>query len=247
MLDWLCSAGDLRRARVDTAIIPLGSIEQHGEALPVGTDHIIACAIAQKVAQRINAYLLPGIPVGTCQEHTGGTGSVWISAQTYMHMLSDICFSLTHSGIRKIALILGHGGLWAVKPAVRQINLTHRQLSVLHVTPLDMFGSHLSRLIQSEQADDVHAGEQEASLCMHLVPDAVRLDRAEDSVPKTGREFLDYVPMLELCASGVWGFPTRASREKGEQIFNLVCELTQDYLLRTFSQVEQVKKRIGNS
>src|SRR2546425_11730799 len=61
---------DLDRART-VAILPVGAIEAHGPHLPLGTDGIIARAMAREGAERLEAGghftpILPGPP------HTAG-------------------------------------------------------------------------------------------------------------------------------------------------------------------------------
>ena len=51
----------------DTAIIPVGSIEQHGAHLPIMTDWAIATELGRRVAEKMNAFLLPAFPISTCR------------------------------------------------------------------------------------------------------------------------------------------------------------------------------------
>src|SRR5438094_7066425 len=51
------------------AIIPVGSLEQHGNHLPVSTDSLIAEYIARTVAEKVNAFVLPVISYGVSFEH----------------------------------------------------------------------------------------------------------------------------------------------------------------------------------
>ncbi|MDP2858314.1 MAG: creatininase family protein [Bacillota bacterium] len=232
MFDWLSTSTEVAESGVTTAIIPLGSIEQHGAALPLGTDFIATCFISKRVAEKINAYLLPGIPVGTCQEHTGGKGSVWVQPATYMAYLQDICLSLRANGFKRIAFILGHGGLWVVKPAVRQMNMMYPDVAVQQVCPSDAFRSHISKFLETPAGDDIHAGEGEASMMMYLAPEGTHIERAKDNVPAVGREFFDYVPILRFSPPGVWGYPSKATRVKGEKIMLTLSDLTADYLAK---------------
>ena len=51
--------------KTDTAIIPVGSIEQHGSHLPTGTDYFIIKKLSEEVAKRLDAYLLPPLPISS--------------------------------------------------------------------------------------------------------------------------------------------------------------------------------------
>ena len=69
-------------AGMDTAIVPLGATEQHGEALPFGTDTIIGEQIAADLAGRLNALLLPALPFGVSVEHMSTPGTITLSSAT---------------------------------------------------------------------------------------------------------------------------------------------------------------------
>jgi len=63
---------DLRkiiRTKKQTALIPVGSIEQHGPHLPVSTDSDIVTEVAKMVAKKCNLLLLPTITYGVSFEH----------------------------------------------------------------------------------------------------------------------------------------------------------------------------------
>ena len=45
-------------------ILPVGATEQHGPHLPYGTDTFYAEYVAKRVADRLNAAILPTMPYG---------------------------------------------------------------------------------------------------------------------------------------------------------------------------------------
>ncbi|HEY1248888.1 MAG TPA: creatininase family protein, partial [Nitrososphaera sp.] len=55
--------------RIKRAIIPVGSLEQHGAHLPVSTDSIIVEYIARRIAERVGAFLMPTLTYGISFEH----------------------------------------------------------------------------------------------------------------------------------------------------------------------------------
>lgn len=44
---------------VDTVVVPLGSMEQHGPHLPVGTDTLIPITVAKRVAEKARVLVAP--------------------------------------------------------------------------------------------------------------------------------------------------------------------------------------------
>ena len=70
-------------------IMPIGSIEQHGPHLPTGTDNYIGWAIAKKVAEEINALILPNIPIGFSEDHCPKPGTITLSINTLKQIVRE--------------------------------------------------------------------------------------------------------------------------------------------------------------
>lgn len=230
MLNYLSTVGEILDSQTDTAVLPIGSTEQHGHHLPVGTDSIIARAVAEKVADKIGAYLLPVLSISTCSEHRGKKGSVWLKADTLYYIVKDIASCLKEQGFKKLVLILGHGGLFVVGPAVREINAENRGINVINIDLLDILH------IKSREAGDIlesrsnlHACEYETSLMLFLREELVKKDLAVDCEPQVPRSYLNYASIFKFCKDGVWGRPTLATREKGGKLFELLVQGSLEY------------------
>lgn len=241
MFDWRNTSQEIRDSGADIAVINIGSVEQHGPHLPVGTDTIIGQHVARGVAERLGAYLLPTFAVGNCQEHMGRAGTVWMKPQTLFAMVTDVCLSLREQGFRRIVIIPTHGGLWVLKPAVRELNLNHPDLIVLLAQDYSTPASG-ERVLEG-QGMDLHAGEGETSLMLHLDPETVKMDRAIDAVPDVGREYLDYAAVGQITPSGVWGSATLGTAEKGKKLLERNVEAIANYCRNTFAQVEELRRR----
>ena len=90
-------------------IIPIGSLEQHGDHLPVSTDSIIIEHLAKKVSEKIQSLYLPAITFGISFEHEP-LFNISLSHQTYSNFISEICVSLVKYGMKNIILLNGHHG-----------------------------------------------------------------------------------------------------------------------------------------
>lgn len=220
---------EIEAANIDTAVIPLGSVEQHSSHLPIGTDAMFAEAFSEKLAERFDALLLPVLPISTCYEHKGKKGSVWMRPSTFYTMLQDIIGSLHSQGFKKVILILGHGGIFAAFPAVRELNATKNDLQVIIYAP-DVDDD--VKQIMDTKKNEVHAGESETSLMLYLFEELVNKEEMmkNDFVPDVPQNFLNYTPVHKLSPTGVWGEPSLATKEKGEKIFNMMLDKAEAYI-----------------
>lgn len=222
------TAEDIRKADPDTAILPVGSTEQHGSHLPVGTDFIIAGAVAKGVAEKMGAYLLPTIPISNCREHMGKKGSVWMNPDTFYNMIKDILLSLKEQGFKKIIYIQAHGGIFTGTPAIREVNARNPDIKVVKVDLVQFFTSdELSHILECK--DNLHACEYETSLMLYLAENLVRKDLIIDCIPDVPRDFLNYNSIFKYSKSGVWGKPSLATKEKGEKLLTVLIEKTTEY------------------
>lgn len=232
----------------ETVVVPIGSLEQHGHHLPVSTDIIIAQAFADRIGEKLNAYVMPCLPVSTCREHMGKRGSVWMNPDTFYQMLKDIIDSLREQGFKKVIVVQGHGGIFILNPLIRTLNAQlNPDVMICKFEPYQFFvpyigkppvpGCEASQILESATA--MHADEFETSVVMYLHPELVHMDRAIDFVPDYPREFLNYGSIFRISPDGVWGEPSKATSEKGEKLLKTGCELCLQYIDKTFKFIAQ--------
>ena len=225
----------------DTAVIPVGSLEQHGPHLPIMTDWAIATELGRRVAEKMNAFLLPAFPISTCREHMGKKGSVWMEATTFYQMMYDIVMSLKTQGFRRVAFVITHGGIFVMGPLVRDLNARFNpDLMVAFVTP------DTSNLKGITETRGLHADESETSQILAIAPETVHMDRAVDFDPEVPRPYLNYGSIFRASPTGVWGYPTKATAEKGELILQRSTDNAVDELNRAFEFMSN-KEKIGYS
>jgi creatinine amidohydrolase len=236
MFDWTNTYLELESSDVDTAVLLIGAIEQHGPHLPISVDWFTGEALARGVAEGLNAFQLPGIPFGNSHAHHGFRGSVSVSPETLDGIVRDISLNLMGQGFRRIAVLNFHGGNLIVKPTTRDINLTQNTGKVVQLHPSFVAAERLSRIFESDLADEQHAGELETSLMLHLAPEQVGPQRI-DHVPNLGPAEFDYRPMRDFCPDGVWDRSSLASAEKGKQALAAMIEDTVVAFEETFSRL----------
>lgn len=225
---------DLAAADCTTAVLPVGAIEQHGRHLPVGTDTLLATAFAERLANRLNAYLLPPLAITSSIEHRRAKGTVYLKADTLALVVRDIAESLRHSGFTRLVLANFHGGNWVLKPAIRQLNRDLAGFRTVLVHPELAPADYAAIFVH--KSGDVHGGEFETSLMLHLYPDLVRPLPASGAAAATfpPQAFLDYFDMTELTPEGHWGWPEAATAEKGRRAMDALVETA----LRFIGQIE---------
>src|SRR5688500_11865137 len=122
--------------RCTVAVLPIGAIEQHGAHLPVGTDLMLAEAIAKPLAEKLDAYLLPAIAISSSIEHRKAKGTVYLRAETLARLVRDVAESLRASGFERLVLVNFHGGNWILKPTIRQLNRDLAKFRVVLLGPV---------------------------------------------------------------------------------------------------------------
>ena len=236
------TADEIMAADPELAIIPVGSLEQHGPQLPVMTDWAIATELGKRVAEKTGAFLLPALPISTCREQMGKKGSVWMEPMTFYQMMNDIIMSLKTQGFKKVAILQCHGGIFIMTPLVRDLNAKyHPDFMEVNVDICNFFApAYQEGILQTNT--ELHAGECETSQILAIAPETVHMDRAEDFVPHVPRSYLSYGSIFRASPTGVWGEPTKATAEKGEKIFSLFTELAVKEMDKAFSYMEQKEK-----
>lgn len=240
------SADDITKLDPELAILSVGSIEQHGPHLPVITDWTIASAFGEGVAEKTGGFLIPALPISTCREQMGKKGSVWMNPDTFYQMMMDIVLSLKEQGFKKICILQCHGGIFMMTPLVRELNARYNpELMVAKIDICEMFPMLYQEGIM-ETNTELHAGECETSLMLHLEPNTVQMEKALDFVPVTARSYLSYGSIFRATPSGVWGEPSKSSKEKGKLILEKMIEAAVTQMNEAFEYMSG-KERFGYS
>lgn len=203
---------DVGEAGARVAVLPVGSFEQHGAILPLATDTVIACAVADAVADTHALLRLPPVTISCSHEHAGWPGTVSISATTLAAVVTDIAGSLRESGVDRLVLVNGHGGNYVLGNVVQE----SRGAMALFPVESDWLRARADGGIETGPELDMHAGELETSLLLHVRPDLVRAHDAEHDHLAPDRDRLLTTGLRAYSESGVVGRPSLASAAKGQ-------------------------------
>ncbi|MGE5578965.1 MAG: creatininase family protein [Bacillota bacterium] len=229
--------------RGTVVILPVGSTEQHGGHLPVGTDTMVAIALAEAASVRTGAVVAPPIWYGWSPHHMVLPGTVTVRPEVLLELVYDVMESLAKHGCRRLILINGHRIVnipWMQIAAERA-----RRLLGIHVVLFDP--AYMSKEIVDRLGFGPlgHAEEIESSHMWYCHPELYHAERAVDYVPgptslysvdpRYSGDTLCYVPSTAQgmsksveAAKGTTGSPTKASREKGREYHeHLVARLVE--------------------
>jgi creatinine amidohydrolase len=162
----------------DMVLIPVGSVEQHGKHLPLGTDIFAAIETAQLIAQKADILVAPVSFLGYADYHMGFPGTMTLTPETFEAVLFESVQSLLRHGFKRFLIYTGHGGnTTSVTKVIHRINhqtgATAVSLNEIPVpSPDDV----------EEIPLDWHAGVSETSKMLYLTPSLVNMKNAEKPV-----------------------------------------------------------------
>ncbi|MFI9645328.1 creatininase family protein [Streptomyces sp. NPDC052040] len=205
------------------AVLPVGSFEQHGPYLPLATDTLVACAIAQEIAAAHPVHLLPPVTISCSHEHADWPGTVSISAVTLHAVVRDIAESLRRSGVEALVLVNGHGGNYVLGNVVQESAGSGVRMA-LFPAPEDWEAAREQAGVQTSLLSDMHAGEIETSILLHCRPEWVGAGYETTDFIADDRRHLLTLGMSAYTESGVIGRPSLASAEKGKQLLAALAD-----------------------
>jgi creatinine amidohydrolase len=101
---------DERLTRDKAIMLPIGSTEQHGPTGLIGTDALVAEAVARRAGEIGDILVAPTFAVGYAPHHMAFPGTITLSAPTYIAALGEWISSLAAHGFGHVYVLNGHGG-----------------------------------------------------------------------------------------------------------------------------------------
>ena len=233
----LCSRGAL-------TLIPVGSVEQHGPHLPLGTDYLIADALAEKVGEGVKDLLIiktPSLPYGLSSMWGAYPGTLTLSTNTYLQLIKELIKSVIKSGCMKVVIINGHAGNSdALRVACRDAVEELGEGEVAAVTVWELCGDLIN---ESFQTRFFHADEVESSVALAL---GLRVKEPLRPGGEVHRKYSDEWHSLDLTArpkayvfrpesremhgAGSFGRPDLASVEKGKALIDCFTKRLAEFI-----------------
>jgi creatinine amidohydrolase len=190
----------------------VGSFEQHGPHLPLGTDAMIATALTDGLAERCGGYALPTLSYGAPSRPLSGGGDLFpvpdVDLPTLLSTIRTVAGGCFAAGAPRLVAITWHfenvSVLWDAIRAAVQDNPGSQALTF--GSPWTMIDDENLSKLTADGSTDIdwpadHAGLLETALMMAIAPDLCReppapvdfrprpyevLPTPKDAVPHTG-------------------------------------------------------------
>ena len=227
----------------DMVIIPLGSTEQHGPHLPLGTDSYIGLKVTEMISARTGVVVAPVLWSGYSVYHSGFPGTLNLKPETMEQVLFETAEMLIQYGFRRFMFANFHGGNRVVEnKVIHRINHTTEAIAVsIGIgSPVQKGGG------EDDTFFDNHAGLSETSWMLFVRPDLVKMERAEKpkitftrqmkKLLEEGKTYSDLMMIFnaqlavpeetgkggashQISSNGIWSFedPKEATKERGEK------------------------------
>lgn len=201
------------------AVLAIGACEQHGAHLPLTTDTDMAHGVAARLADALDALLLPAIPYGDAWTAQSYPGTISISPRTLQAVLEDIGHDLLRQGVDGLILVNGHfGNREPMLLAARTLVTAGLPVCHLDYPGLERFAA---QICDSRPAAPhfYHADEVETAIMLAVAPQGVDMNRTEPSYPQFPPGFgSEPMQLRDFNPSGVFGDPRPATAAKGEAL-----------------------------
>ena len=240
-------------------IVPNASIEQHGPATPVG-DFRVGEIVAERIAEQTGAVVAPMLPFGYSEAFRRYPGTVTLRAESISNVMYDVVENFLDNGLDHVMFLCCHHGNMPILEQVAHQIRRERGIVLGCLEPWRLFSpAFMSEVFDQPNPRHGHGTEPFASMSLHLFPDDVRMDLAEEEnrnefgdVPLrginqvqigdvTGHLYLDF---LDVVPNGVMGDIHLASAEAGEKLVNRAIELGVEYV-RVFEGFE-TRRGVGS-
>lgn len=225
-------------------LIPVGSLEQHGPHLPLGTDTILSSRFAEGVARRLGALVAQPISYGyKSQQKSGGgnhlSGTTSLDGETLIKVARNLAKSFLNQGVRHVVFVNGHFENYqflyeGIDLALEDLRIgPGAEQSVLLLSYWDFVSPDTLGRVYPDGFpgwDIEHGGVLETSLMLHLEPARVALDRLVDG-PAAVLPRFDRLPVVpeRTPATGCLSSAAGSSAAKGALLYGqVVDDLTAD-------------------
>ena len=203
-------------------ILPIGSVEAHGYHLPLNTDMLQPLWLAEEIAKRSNALILPPISYGWTEGLSSFPGTISIGFDSLRLFVRDVLRGVVKHGGKKILVLSGHAStnhMAALRLACEDVVKEGDDVRIMLLSDYYIAYQYRGKMVPE---DDGHAGVIETSRIMAIRPELVheeyKFQRKEAGKYMVIRDYREIVPYATFSS------PEGASKKLGEKLNNLILE-----------------------
>lgn len=228
-----------------TILVVLGSLEQHGPALPLITDAEHGRETCLRAAKKLgNTLVGPTVPFGYSPQHLEFPGTISISEKTVGSLIHDIAESLVISGFKLIYFWISHAE--NTPTLIKTLEKIENKWEGIYVTGLKNLDDYISKtwacmadnLGVPKEIAGSHAGEIETSMMLSSKPELVKMKQAQKGNLKPFDEIVGSMMlhgMKSVSENGVLGDQRHGSSSNGDYYLEVLA----DYLVNEIIQIRQ--------
>lgn len=210
-------------------VIPIGAeSKEHGPHLELKNDFLMAEWLKNQVLKQSNVVVAPTVNYHYYPAFVEYPGSTTLRLETARDLVVDICKSLARYGPKKFYVL--NTGVSTARPLRMSAELLAKDGITMRFTDLLKVNETVEKQVQKEEGG-THADELETSMMLVIAPETVDMKKAVKDYHPSGKGGLSRDPNGpgDYSASGVFGDPTLATREKGEILLRgLVAGILKD-------------------
>ncbi len=205
-------------------VILVGSIEQHGPFMPIGTDFLLAESLEKSLEKKFSKKILlfPVLPYGSAAEHQGFSGTMYLKDKVFLEMIKNLLNSFLESGFKKILLISTHGGN---NKSLTEIKTEFKDT----VSCLYVFTDEVDRFcIKQFGGVDKHAGSSENSLIAYLYPNMVKfIGQKQNKLFAPEKNSFKLYKTKEMTDLGIINFSPNleVNSKKGKELYLYITKI----------------------
>jgi creatinine amidohydrolase len=170
-------------------VLPMGSVEKFGPSGPLGTNLIMARAVADEAAKQEYAVIFPAYFAAETTDVANHKGTINYSPDLLRRMLEETVGEMGRNGCTKIVLSNGHSGNMGLINWFIQTSMARPHPWVLYATypapprmspPTAETAKLPAEMRPSSPTADGHGGEERIALLMAVRPDLAHPERGHD-------------------------------------------------------------------
>jgi creatinine amidohydrolase len=261
-LNWVEIKAAVARKPQPVVLLPFGAVEDHGPHLPLSTDNDILGAILTEAARQAEGemLLMPTIPYGLDEHHMDFPGTIAIEMETCLAYVSQTAISVARHGFTHILIVNGHGSNQpiadlATRKCVLATGVICAATTVNAAIDPALVQDVIEKYRKGGPGSIAHAGEYETAVMLHILPDLVKMEKAQRDVGQIKLRYFNWDhPELSMILwqdywsrithEGICGDAAAATVEFGQAVFEATVTRFID-LVREFRTIP-IRERVDH-